>query len=80
MPDGEKLLVRFNVKPGNGGIKVKFSTKSAQLREALEKSWESLRTEAAQRGVGLDAPEFEEMPGEDPHPSLTGQGASQLLR
>jgi hypothetical protein len=80
MPDGEKLLVRFNVKPGNGGIKVKFSTKSAQLREALEKSWDSLRTEAAQRGVGLDAPEFEEMPGEDPHPSLTGQGASQLLR
>lgn len=80
MPDGEKLLVRFNVRPGNGGVKVQFATKSRQLREALEKSWESLRVDAAKRGVELDIPEFESMDGEVPSHQLSGETAGSLLK
>ncbi len=59
MPDGEKLLVRFNVSPNTGAIKVRFATKSPELREAIEKSWNHLRVEANERGVELDIPEFD---------------------
>jgi hypothetical protein len=65
MPDGEKLLVRINVRPNNGGLKVHLSTKSKGLQEALEKSWESLRVEASQRGIDLEAPEFDPIEGKD---------------
>lgn len=65
MPDGEKLLVRINVRPNNGGLKVHFSTKSKGLQEALEKSWESLRVEASNRGIELEAPEFEPVEGKE---------------
>ena len=63
MPDGEKVLVRINVRPNNGGLKVQFSTKSKGLQEALEKTWESLRVEASERGINLEAPEFEPIEG-----------------
>ena len=59
MPDGQKVLVRFNVSPNNGAIKVRFATKSPELREAIEKSWNHLRVDANERGVELDIPEFE---------------------
>jgi len=59
MPDGQKLLVRFNVSPNNGAIKVRFATKSPELRQAIEKSWNHLRVEAHERGVELDIPEFD---------------------
>ena len=68
MPDGQKLLVRFNVSPNHGGIKVRFSTQSPELREAIERSWGNLRVEANSRGVDLEAPEFDPIDEVTPHP------------
>ncbi len=58
LPDGEKLLVRFHVRPGQG-MQVQFSTGSRGLRDSIRQSWDSLRTEATQRGILLDDPQFE---------------------
>ncbi|MEK9983861.1 MAG: hypothetical protein VW879_03885, partial [Opitutae bacterium] len=56
LPDGEKLLVRFHVRRGQG-MQVQFSTGSKGLKDSIRESWDNLKVEASQRGITLEEPE-----------------------
>ena len=60
LPDGEKLLVRFHVRRGQG-MQVQFSTGSKGLKDSIRESWDNLKVEASQRGITLEEPEFEDL-------------------
>lgn len=60
LPDGEKLLVRFHVRRGQG-MQVQFSTGSKGLKDSIRESWDNLKVDASQRGITLEEPEFEDL-------------------
>lgn len=56
LPDGGELAMHLKL-VGNS-IQVSFDTDSEEIRSSLEEGWQSLDSEARERGVSLASPEF----------------------